>query len=887
MYHCEGSGCTAAFPSVGSRTRHERRCLFVANSTKRLNNDARTRMQERKRARIEVGRAMPRVIVPAEMPPPETYGPQRDEFTESLQAWDAEPSEEERPSPQPILSAAGRPVRPRILPKRFRQLSPPRNNLRIDPEDEDPATVEALDEEEESPGLKFEIIRTQRNKFRIHRVIRRPKILLDDRRHKHPPVEDPNVYAPLPNRSTYLLFHWFWSSSHTKSFADLLRLQEITRDSQWRWEDFANADLRPLNRALVDGTLDDDRWVETSVPLSVPIGHLHPDVPGAVTYEVKGLHYRPLTSVIQSVFRSSQLSEGFCYEPYELRYTPLSADEDIAVHGELFWSSSFRNAHDEVQRVPQADGDSIPHAVAAMQLWSDSMSATKFGSAKLWPIYLQFGNQSKYRRSCARSGAIHSIAFIPSLPSDFKEFVERHARGKKTSAELELHCRREIMQAVWLTLLDDEFINAWKTGIVVLCGDGVLRRLFPRILTYSADYPEKVLLATMKFLGSFPCPRCLIPASKILSSLGKPRDMRYRIKYRRTDNPDRQYRVNKARELIYTSRKRLTHPRVKLHLDPHSLTPVENAFSKRLGPLGFDFHDILVVDILHEWEVGVWKTIFTHLVRIINTFKDRDRLNELNKRVREVPAFGSDIRSYKGNISDMKQMTGYNFEDLLQCALPVFDGLFPQPHETIIRILIYRTVNLHALCKLRLHTDDTIAALHSETRRFGDALRKFASDTCPVFATTELAAETRRRVSRMAKKRGGNDTQQTRTSGSDGINANVKKAFNANTSKVHAVGHYAKQIVEYGTTDSYSTNIGESEHKMTKDSYARTNGVNPEQQITRINQRQANLARISGRTMNENDHPGVEEEEEEDVELAPGDVRYSIGQRGIPINLPQ
>lgn len=53
------------------------------------------------------------------------------------------------------------------------------------------------------------------------------------------------------------------------------------------------------------------------------------------------------------------------------------------------------------------------------------------------------------------------------------------------------HLRRELMQAVWLLLLDDEFVNAYVNGIVIEFPDGILRRIFPRILTYAADYPEK------------------------------------------------------------------------------------------------------------------------------------------------------------------------------------------------------------------------------------------------------------------------------------------------------------------------------------------------------------------------------------------------------------
>ena len=47
------------------------------------------------------------------------------------------------------------------------------------------------------------------------------------------------------------------------------------------------------------------------------------------------------------------------------------------------------------------------------------------------------------------------------------------------------------MQKIWMLLLDDDFVAAWRSGILIQCGDGILRRIFPRIFTYSADYPEK------------------------------------------------------------------------------------------------------------------------------------------------------------------------------------------------------------------------------------------------------------------------------------------------------------------------------------------------------------------------------------------------------------
>jgi hypothetical protein len=58
---------------------------------------------------------------------------------------------------------------------------------------------------------------------------------------------------------------------------------------------------------------------------------------------------------------------------------------------------------------------------------------------------------------------------------------------------------------------------------------------------------------------------------------------------------------------------------------------VQNAFSKRLAHLGFVLYPMLVVDILHEFELGVWKVFLTHLVRILVSV-DVSLINEMDRR---------------------------------------------------------------------------------------------------------------------------------------------------------------------------------------------------------------------------------------------------------------
>lgn len=58
---------------------------------------------------------------------------------------------------------------------------------------------------------------------------------------------------------------------------------------------------------------------------------------------------------------------------------------------------------------------------------------------------------------------------------------------------------------------------------------------------------------------------------------------------------------------------------------------VQNAFSDKLYPLGFNLFVMLVVDLLHEFELGIWKAVFTHLLRMLES-EDKSKIHELDHR---------------------------------------------------------------------------------------------------------------------------------------------------------------------------------------------------------------------------------------------------------------
>lgn len=115
--------------------------------------------------------------------------------------------------------------------------------------------------------------------------------------------------------------------------------------------------------------------------------------------------------------------------------------------------------------------------------------------------------------------------------------------------------------------------------------------------------------------------------------MGTEGDMNDRITLRRVDDQARRNKIDRACKLIFQRGAPVDGKRVKSVLNSESLVPtrvscsyciqistneLQNAFSDRLFIFGFNFFLMLVVDMLHEFELGVWKAIFTHLMRIIH-----------------------------------------------------------------------------------------------------------------------------------------------------------------------------------------------------------------------------------------------------------------------------
>jgi hypothetical protein len=307
--------------------------------------------------------------------------------------------------------------------------------------------------------------------------------------------------------SLYRLVEWAMTGSSRKSEREVNRLANDVIGAP----DFKAADLLGFNahqeykrfdvsEHSKGGPFSGDDWQEKPVEISIPTG-IRDARGNGHKFTISSLYHRSLLQVIKTALKDTT-ARYFHLSPFKRFWITPSGTEERCFD-EVYTSDVFLEANETLQQQPNEPGCKLEKVVLGLMFWSDSTHLASFGNAKAWPIYLYLANISKYFRGKPTFGASHHVAYIPAvsvqvnfaivltwcpqLPDCISDFLS----GLSQSDVLLTHCRRELMQKVWDLLLDDEFIEAYEHGFVLTCLDGIARRFFPRIFTYSADYPEK------------------------------------------------------------------------------------------------------------------------------------------------------------------------------------------------------------------------------------------------------------------------------------------------------------------------------------------------------------------------------------------------------------
>ncbi|KAI0754538.1 hypothetical protein C8Q80DRAFT_1117215 [Daedaleopsis nitida] len=205
---------------------------------------------------------------------------------------------------------------------------------------------------------------------------------------------------------------------------------------------------------------------------------------------------------------------------------------------------------------------------------------------------------------------------------------------------------------------------------------------------------------------------------------------------------------------------------------------------------------------MHEFELGVWKSIYTHLMRILYA-AGGNKIQTFNKQ--------STICHFSSNVSDQGKLAARDYEDRLQCFLPVWEAMLPGQDGRITSDLIFDLNMFLSLGKLRYRPREHLTDLTTQLLLLAVMCK---------YHTVELpreAAAHGRREARLA-------TQGKNSKVKSSCTPRAKfKAFNWKTYKYHVLRDYASTCRLYGLTDNMSTQTGKCEHCRVKRGYERTN----------------------------------------------------------------
>lgn len=265
--------------------------------------------------------------------------------------------------------------------------------------------------------------RSELNRFRICRVSATSSPVNINQTGHGTETQTP-IRHPFKNDSVFELVKTLQLGPSSKTAPGMDSVANLILSEKVKAEEIrgfnATTELRRLDQFAAESPIAGGPWKTGSVKIKMPCARANnpkfsteAETP---EFEVTGVRYRSLVDLIISKIQDPSTSGSFVHTPFTEWWCPPGSTTPVRIYGEAHSSNAAAKLFEHIKGIPPpADGPQVDNVVVLLMLGSDETHLANFGTASLWPLYMFFGNMSKYDTCKPSEFAACHLAYLPKV----------------------------------------------------------------------------------------------------------------------------------------------------------------------------------------------------------------------------------------------------------------------------------------------------------------------------------------------------------------------------------------------------------------------------------------------------------------------------------------